>query len=275
MLGEGQILVQAKSLWLLLLTGSIAASAQDLAPSKIIRLQHVPKIRKGVDAWPLIANPDNDAKRRINATLSGLNQEIESQLRQCDADWMLWAKQVGQKPEKSDAGDWQRQIHATMLGPRYLSLLSTNFVFCGGAHPDTYTDAAAFDLRTGNEVDPLDWFSPSAHPTYWDPDEKPAGLERSISVPGMVAIYEEFTAHDCDDTFEENQAFLLWPDAASGKVMIQADHLPGCCEACGTAVGLTAEQARLLGFTEEFLLSIAEAHRYSTLRTSNRSTSHD
>jgi hypothetical protein len=43
--------------------------------------------------------------------------------------------------------------------------------------------------------------------------------------------------------------------------MIQADRLPGCCQACGIETGLTLEQARKFGFSEAFLQAISDAHK--------------
>ena len=86
-------------------------------------------------------------------------------------------------------------------------------------------------------------------------------LESSITLPALVPIYLDLTRHDCEDILKASQPFLIWPDAHSGRIMVQPDLLPGSAEACGVAAGLTPDQARKLGFDERLLGAIDQAHR--------------
>jgi hypothetical protein len=187
-------------------------------------------LRKGVVAWPLILYPKNEAEKRINGHLTDLNDRLAHSLNECDANFAKRERWQNTKAAHDEEGAefLRRAVKATMSGPTFLSLVAQTDFYCGGAHPYGFTDAAVFDLATGESVDPLKWFEPSANASWWDKEEKETTLERSVSVLGLIAVYKEMTGHGCYETFEENQAFLIWPDAASGKVMIQADHLPGC-----------------------------------------------
>jgi hypothetical protein len=240
----------------LLLAQASGKDAEDTGP-KIEAIRH---IREGVDAWPLIINPRNDAERKINRYISELNARLLSTLKDCDANYK--GAFGGHKLSGEGAEFWSQKVKVTSSGPAYLSLLADTGFYCGGAHPYAYTDAAVFDLRTGDPADPLKWFESSSNASYgteWMQPDPP--LEKSISALGLLAMYRELTKHQCDDVYTDSQAFLIWPDAASGRVMLEADGLGGCCQACGIEVGLTVDEARELGFDEGFLHSVQEAHR--------------
>ncbi len=251
-----------KIAYLALLLSGCTTFFQAIAQNAPVQLSPIRQIRKGVDAWPLILNPKNDAERRINGHLTNLNTHLSHSLKECDANY---AQVMGnQHPPLDDNGEgaesWTQDIKATMSGPTFLSLVATAGFYCGGAHPYGFTSAAVFDLRTGEPADPLAWFLPSLKVSLVDEDEKDS-LEKSVLVAGLLQAYREATHHECDDTYPDDQQFLIWPDAKSGKVMIRADRLPGCCEACGIETGLTLKQARKLGFSEAFLQAISDAHQ--------------
>jgi hypothetical protein len=255
--------VTAKLGWLLPLALIIPSFAQKTSSAGRMRLQPTQQIRKGVDAWPLIANPKDDAERKINGSIAELNADLARRLKACDANYSeSMESQFGKERETGElAKVWTHRVTTTMAGPAYLSFLSTTDFFCGGAHPYGYTEIAIFDLTTGEPANPLAWFEPSAKISYGEETESDRFLERSVSTSDLLPVYRELTRHECDDTYPVDQPFLVWPDAKFGTVMIQADHLPGCCEACGIAVSLKPEQARKLGFSESFLQAIDEAHR--------------
>jgi len=220
------------------------------------------QLRKDVDAWPLILNASNPSLQRVNAALTSMNRKMLSTLRECDTNYIAWAKIVNKLTGKaSPAHDWVRKVRVTMHGPAYLSLVATNSFFCGGVHPYMFTEVAVFDLKTGEPADPLKWFESSSNASYAADVEQPdPPLEKSISARGLLPKYRELTNHECDNVYTESQPFLIWPDASSGHVILVADVLAGCCRSCDVETGLTLEQARKLGFDESFLKAIQEAH---------------
>jgi hypothetical protein len=228
-----------------------------------VRLSPIRQIRKGVDEWPLIANPSNDAERRINKHLGDLNAGLSHTLKECHSNYVeLMRKQKLPTDENGEGVEfWRQHTKVTMLGPALLSLVATTDFYCGGAHPYGFTSAAVFDLRTGEPADVRAWFLSSLKSSFDEDGKEDSAMEKSISVEGLVAAYQEATHHQCEDVYSDQQAFLIWPDAKSGKVMIQADRLPGCCDACGIEIGLAPEQARKLGFSETFLQAIRDAHK--------------
>jgi hypothetical protein len=251
-----------KIAYIALLLSGLTPLAQGVAQARV-QLSQKRQIRKGVDAWPLILNPKNDAERRINKYLSDLNAHLSRSLKDCDANYAQLRGKQDRSPDSSDEGAefLTQDTKVTMLGPAFLSLVATTGFYCGGAHPYGFTSAAIFDLRTGEPADLLMWFLPSLKVSLVEEGAEDSALEKSVLVLGLLQAYREATHHECDQTYSDDQSFLIWPDANSGKVMIQADRLPGCCEACGIETGLTLEQARKLGFSEAFLRAISDAHK--------------
>jgi hypothetical protein len=251
-----------KIAYLAFLLSGLATLAQAVSQAPV-QLSPVRQIRKGVDAWPLIPNPKNDAERRIDKYLSDLNAHLAQALKNCDANY---AQLMGKQDRTADSNDegaefWRQDTKVTMSGPAFLSLVATTDFYCGGAHPYEFTSVAVFDLRTGEPADLLAWFLPSLKESFVEEDKEDSALEKSVSIVRLLQAYREATHHECDDTYSNDQSFLIWPDANLGKVMIQADRLPGCCQACGIETGLTLEEARRLGFSETFLQAISDAHR--------------
>lgn len=246
------------SLVLTFLLLAFHAFAQEAA----IHLSPTRQVRKGVEAWPLITDPKNGAEKRINSHLKDLNLRLLQSLKDCDSTYsQTFSGRSQPRAEEEGAEFWSQSVKLTMSGPGFLSLVATTDAYCGGAHPYGFTSAAVFDLKTGEPVDLREWFPPSLQASTSEEDDRDPVLEKSISVLGLLTAYKEATKHECDDTYSDAQTFLIWPDAASGEVMIQADRLPGCCEACGIEAGLTIDEARKLGASETLLQAISVAHR--------------
>jgi hypothetical protein len=90
---------------------------------------------------PRIANPVDDAERRINTAVHRLDGAVRKAAAECLA-------------EGGKHADFGRHIEVTMRGPRFLSYTMTDSSFCGGAHPNTGTSAIVYDLTSGA---PVDW----------------------------------------------------------------------------------------------------------------------
>jgi hypothetical protein len=243
-----------KIVYLALLISCFTMLVQAVAQAPV-RLSPIWKIRKGVDAWPMILDPKNDAEQRINGHLSELNYKLTHSLKDCGTNY-----------DDGEGGSFLvRHTKVTMLGPVFLSLVAKMDLKCSGGHPYSFTDVVVFNLRTGEPVDPRSWFLPSLQASLSEgseeyPTQENPPLEKSVLVTGLLKAYQEATDHSCDEAYRPNQSFLVWPDANSGRVMVQASHLGGCCQACGVEVGLTLEQARKFGFSETFLQAITHAH---------------
>ncbi len=231
---QGTTKIACLALLLSSFTAPVQASAQ--AP---VQLSPIRQVRKGVDAWPLILNPRNDAERRINKYLSGLNAQLSHSLKECHANYTQRMSKQRRSANDYDEGAefWTQGTKVTMTGPAFLSLVATTKFYCGGAHPYGFTSVAVFDLGTGEPADPLRWFLPSLKVSLGEESEEDAALEKSVTSAGLLDAYREATHHQCDQTYPNDQPLLVWPDAKSGKVMIEADRLPGCCEACGFELG--------------------------------------
>ena len=109
--------------------------------SRVVTLQSPAPVAKAIAAMPLIVSPIDDAERRINEAVSRFDSNVRKAAAQC---------------RKDGRGnyDWSRSVDATMRGPGFLSFVITDNAFCGGAHPNSSTQAIVYDLSTGK---PVDW----------------------------------------------------------------------------------------------------------------------
>lgn len=246
---------------------SLTASAFAQSPSNStasIKLAPVNQLRKGVDVWPLIQGDNGPVATRINATLTRLNNTMLDSLKQCDADYRDWAKQVNQPLTGENAvdKDWQRAVAVTMTGPGYLSLVATdNYVFCGGAHPNTDTFALVFDLSTGRPVNWMNLVAKSANASAFSDSITDGTKVGAMILPALRAITIAKADKDCKDVFDDSLSYQLWPDAKTGTLVAEPFDLPHAVAACADDLQLTLDQARKLGFSESLLSAIDQAHR--------------
>lgn len=244
--------------------GRGAGQSREMASSGTVSVEPIHELRKGVDAWPLIVSPNDVAAQRVNAVLTELNLKLAKSLTDCDANYIASAKAEGfeLKGKDSAANDWERKIQVTMTGPRFLSIVATDdFVFCGGNHPDSDRNAMVFDLSSGSLVDWGKLIAKSAGASSELGSGGKGGIAPLVFFPALEKINLEAADKDCKDAFRNAQPFLIWPDARRGALVIQAGDMFHAVQACADEIPLTMEQARQLGFDEDLLSAIKDAHR--------------
>jgi hypothetical protein len=229
-----------------------AAGSIQLTPRRLLR--------KGVDAWPLIASPTTPPEQHINAILTRLNARLANSLKDCDegARGQMGPDYKGKDPA---ADDWSRTIAVTMTGPRFLSLIATEEVFCGGTHPDGDTMAMVFDLTTGAPVNWVAMVAKSATPSAFSDSVSDGSTMGALILPDLAKMNLAGADADCKDAFQDPQSFQLWPDAQLDRLVAQPFDLPHVVQACANEIALTLDEARKLGFDEGLLGAIAQAHR--------------
>ena len=230
---------------------------------QIIRLAPIRQLRKGVDAWPLILNPSSPAEQRVNATLMLMNDRLKMALRDCDAAYGKWVDSASDSTATGGMayGDWSRTVTITMTGPRYLSLVATDGVFCGGAHPGEDQIALVFDMATGMPVNWLTRIPNSAGASNYSDTVADGSIADALALPALRRMSITAAVPECRDAFNDPQPFLLWPDARKERLVAQPFDMPHAVQACAEEIDLTIEQARQLGFAEDLLEAIREAHR--------------
>jgi hypothetical protein len=239
----------------------LAVKAQEAAAAHF-RVDPVRQLRKGVDAWPLIANPVTPAERRVNATLTLLNTGLQSSLRDCDNGARAEMRQIGAVETGQDpaADDWERKVKVTMTGPRFFSMVATDDTSCGEAHPNSDTIAMVFDMTTGTLVNWVDLVAKSAGATAGGDTAYDGTRIGALVLPAFQKINIAAANADCKDAFENPQSFLIWPDAKHGTLVAEAIGVPHVVQACAEEIPLTMEQARKLGFDESLVSAIEQAH---------------
>lgn len=251
----------ANILFAFLVPGSLAL-AQAQFP---VSLEPMTQLRKGVDAWPLISHPSTPGERQVNDALNRLNENMVRSLKECDANYRDWAKQVHQPLTGKNAvgQDWERTIAITMTGPRFLSIVAIDgFVFCGGAHPDRDTLAMVFDLTTGKPANWMNLIGKSANASAYSDTNSDGTTVGALIVHALRVMTQAKADKECKDAFRNPQSYQLWPDAKSGTLTAEPFGLPHVVAACADDITLTPDQARKVGFDETLLSAIAQAHQH-------------
>jgi hypothetical protein len=84
-------------------------------------------------------------------------------------------------------------------------------------------------------------------------------------MPKLRAAYLAKEEAYCQEYFEDEQSFFVWPDADKGSVIAEIAGLPHVAAPCKIEFKLTVEQARGMGFSEDLLQAIEEAHRVAAV----------
>lgn len=228
-----------------------------------IKVAPVTQLRPGVDAWPLILDPETPPEQRVNATLTNLNQRLQHALQDCDASYQESLKQMGDGAKNQDpvSKDWSRRIVVTMRGPRFLSLLASDSTSCGGAHPNSDQVAMVFDMNSGAPVNWTAVMASTAGAAAYKGTSMGGSAAGALVLPGLKTMAVAVADADCKDAFLDTQPFLIWPDAQHGKLVAQPFDLPHVVQACANQIDLTPDQARKLGFDESLVGAIEQAHR--------------
>ncbi len=222
------------------------------AADRPVKLQVPPPVAKGAAAMPLIANPADDAERRIDTAVQRLDGALRKAIAGCRHD--------GGK----DA-DWERSIDVPMRGPGFISYVITDTTFCGGAYPSTGTMAIVYDLRTGAPVDWTRLLPPALTGTValqaGQDGTKMVTLSSKPLYAAFLAGYDKNHAKaddaECRDAVrqDDSPAMMAWPDAKQGGLAVQFD-LIHAVEACADPVVIPVATLRAAGAAPTLLDAI-------------------
>ena len=207
--------------------------------NRVVTLRSVAPVAKDIAAMPLIDAPSDEAERRINAALARFDANVRKAAAEC----------------RKDGGrnsDWSRSVEATMRGPGFLSFTIGDNAFCGGAHPNSATQAIVYDLATGKPVDWTALLPPSLTGTLslqtGMDDTKTVALASRKLFDLYLKLYRPVAAgaKESDEDRECREAVKMagtdappamsaWLDAKQGGLAIQFD-LAHVVQACADAV---------------------------------------
>jgi hypothetical protein len=219
------------------------------AAERAVRLVTPAPLRKDLDAMPQIADPVDDAERRINTALKRLDQNVQKAVKQCKK------------------ADWTRTVDAPMTGPVFLSLTVSDQIFCADdAHPNYELYSIVYDLATGR---PVDWarLLPASLVGKQVLQEQDDGTKIvTLTSKRLFDLYKEgYTAdgatgddlEECKQTVNDVTAdgppeMMVWLDAKEGGLAAQMD-LPAGNGPCLQAVVISAATLRQEGASADLL----------------------
>ncbi len=216
-------------------------------------------ILKGVAAMPLIADPVDDAERRVNAAVRQLDVRVRKEAVTCKTP--------------SGASGWERTVDVPMRGPSFISFVIKDSAFCGGAHPATATMSIVYDLRTGRPVDWTRLLPPSMTGTV----KLTIGMDKTkvvtLASRRLYALY--IAGYDLGDGTAEDRAsckeavqqiggdppdMMVWLDARRGGLAVQYD-LSHVVQNCAVPVVIPVATLRADGAQPALLDALALAQK--------------
>lgn len=238
--------------------GSLLFSPVGRAADRAVHLMVPPPVSKDVAAMPLIADPVDDAERRINTAVRRLDVNVRKAAADC-------------KDSDGKPGDWQRSIDVPMRGPGYISFVITDSEFCGGAHPDSGTMSIVYDLRTGAPVDWTRLLPPTLTgkvtvQPQMDGTKMVTLASKHLHDLYLTGYHVDGTAQDQSDCKEAVQdgsddppAMMVWLDAKAGGLAVQFD-LAHAVQVCAAPVVIPVATLRAEGAQPALLDAIQAAH---------------
>ena len=229
------------------------------AADRVVQIRVPPPLRKDMAAMPKIADPVDDAERRINAALDRLDATMRKTKAGCTDD-------------NGRPAEWDRGVDVPMHGPGFLSIEINDTIWCGGRTPSAGTMSIVYDLTTGKPVDWTQLLPPSLTGTV--------ALQQGADGTKMVtlaakALYADYLAfYRLDDKSDPDQscqdvvkdagadappAMMAWLDAKEGGLAVQFD-LPNVVQACADAVVIPTATLRQAGANPRLLDALDAAH---------------
>ncbi|MGP0059838.1 MAG: hypothetical protein ACLPID_11190 [Beijerinckiaceae bacterium] len=235
-----------------LVGSAIKAPRADAA--EMVRIKTMPPIAKDFEALPRLVT---GARPKIIA-------KINNELARADAA----ARQERVECLREDYGFWERGVSTKMQGPRYLSLLVSNFVNCGGAHPNNDRSVQVFDLHNGKRPD---WVKLLPGLDLHAKIESGGGDTRTaIRSEKLTQVYRDGWKRvhgddpECAEEINSTElSFNLWPDAKEGGVVADPTSLRHAMQACGDDVTIDLDKLKSLGADPQLLKALDAAHRKS------------
>jgi hypothetical protein len=211
------------------LLACVFAAAPVLAADRAIHLVVPSPVGKDIAAMPQIADPADDAERRINAALKRLDLNVLKASRACKG------------------GDWERSVDVPMQGPGFLSLTITDSFGCdGAAHPDSGTMSIVYDLTTGRPVDWTQLLPASLTGTVALEEQSDGTRVVTLASKRLFELYmagygagqaPSGDLNDCkqallDEASAGPPGMMVWLDAKGGGLAVQVGltHVVAACE---------------------------------------------
>jgi hypothetical protein len=235
-----------------------------LAADRRVELKAPADIRKDLAAMPRIDRPRDNAERKINVALARFDSTARKAAAECQR-------------EGRGRSWWERHVAVPMKGPRFISYVITDNVFCGGAHPSVRTIAIVYDLASGL---PMDWTAllpSSLTGTVETSTEEDGNQTVTLTSRRLHALYveqyrpktgnSEIDAADEDCRIAVGQArsaevppMMAWLDAKEGGLATRLE-LSHAMQACVDDVVVPIATLRAEGASQQLINALQEAHR--------------
>lgn len=232
------------------------------AADRTVALRASPRIASEIDATPRIADPRDEAERRINQAL----QRLDGVARKA---WTECREQVG----GGRTASWERTVKTPMRGPGFLSVVVTESAYCGGAYPNNGTWTVVYDLRTGRPVDWKALLLPALTGRLSLATAQDGTRTVQLASPQLWELYRTgWTRQDpqraadaeCKRVIEDAAqggppGLAAWPDAEQGGLVLLLDDLLHAAQACGGTVLVPLATLRQEGASTDLLRALAAA----------------
>ena len=239
---------------LLLALGSGLALGAALAADASLQAQ--PKLAKDFEAFPRVSGGvAPEVAKRINDGLARADAKGRKAIADC---------------RKQDArhGYWERSVEATMVGPRYLSLVSRDNAMCGWAHPNTSSMALVYDLADGKLVDLAKLLPGLVTKTALD-ETMDGSKIGTIGSPRLMAIFRDEAKKnpgldpECKQVIADREelAFIAYPDAKTHGLVLEPVGVEHVVQACFDAMILTGAVLATQGTSADFLEALGTARK--------------
>ena len=252
-----------RSLALILVATITMVGATAMAADRVVRVQSPPALHKDLGAMPRIAQPRDDAERKINAAIARLDANARKAAAEC-------------RKEGRGRGWWERNVAVPMTGPRFIVYAITDNAFCGGAHPSVGTMAIVYDLTTGSPVDWTALLPPSLTGTVALSTEMDGTKMVTLKSKRLHALYlERYRPKDGDSNADaaddecreavaradsaEAPAMTVWPDAKEGGLVTRFG-VAHAVQACVDDVVIPAATLRIEGAKTVLVDALEKAH---------------
>ncbi len=191
-----------------------------------------------IEKWTL-AYPDKSISvesfqlRGTGPAVAAINRRLRKPFDKSDEGWTWCLRTAG-----AWGGDYHDEVEARLVTTHWLSVMSSNDSFCGGAHPNNSNQPMLFDRQSGKLVDLYTWFGSASSNR-----EKVEGYPETIdSLKGrlldLVVKFHPRTGDKDDDCGDAVKSASSWSLELKAEGVSFTPDLTRAVMACGDEVVL-------------------------------------
>ena len=134
-------------------------------------------------------------------------------------------------------GDFSHIAMPEVISARWVGVINSRSVYCGGAHPSHWQDRQIFDRASGKEIDPALWFRSDALEIPGGDYQNADAAKQYVQAlsPALLSLVEARWPADIIECFDDG-GFYSWDIGLGGDGLVFKPNVPHAITPCAESI---------------------------------------